>query len=379
MNAKDYYPRGRSTQGGDTPDAKSGGFLGLEKVHSNASDDCRFQAGCAYHPSDTAHQFWCFKYHTWNMAEVMTAEAQSEPAGSQAAVAWTIRDRYNRQSTPACGAFIGSNLGCTSLCPDPGNTQMCQTQIRSCCTSHSGQFVINHIVPSYDMLSRARRVIDGELVDPVSGYVPTGATGCGLNSCDGTAYCSTYGSAYTYAPNGPIYFYGNGNTGFRCWGYQPGIPTACAILASETCGNSTDGTGPQTDNCYLRATRERLWNSGFTYVSGCTWNGSSLTISGGGSVTRTATDTPPFNSGGMAVVVNAGLYSTGAGTTMRVRVINPSGGVVYDFGTAAVTSTTVSNFELRSTAFIAGSTVNRIWLTNEGATTLTVNSIKMRD
>jgi len=377
QQAEEASPRpGRSTNGATAPDDTSGGLSGFAKVHSNAGDDCRSQTGCAYHPSDTTHRFWCYKYHTWNMAEVMTNEALGESPGSQAAVAWTERDRYTRLSTPACGAFPGSNLNCTSICPNPGITQMCQTQIRSCCTSHSGQFVDTHVVPSFEILERARRVIDGELVDPVSGYVPTGANGCVLNSCDGTAYCNSFGSSYTFAPDGPVYFYGNSATGFRCYGYQPGISTACAIVADETCGNSANGSA--SDNCYLRATRERLWNSGFTCISNCWWNGD-LSITAGGSMTKTPTETPPFRKGGMAVVVRAGLYATGPGTVIRIRAIDPSGGVVYDFGTLPVTSTAYNEHEFRSTVVVDGTTVNRIWLTNEGGARISVTWLKMRD
>jgi hypothetical protein len=64
---------------------------------------------------------------------------------------------------------------------------------------------------------------------------------------------------------------------------------------------------------------------------------------------------------------------------MRVRAINPSGGVVYDFGALPVTSTTYTDFEFRSTAVIDGTTVNRIWILNEGSGTLAVRTVTMRD
>ena len=347
------------------------------KAHSNNADDCRYQAGCAKHPNDPA-QYWCYNYLVWNLAEIMKNETGGESPGSRASVAWTVRDRATRVSTTGCGTFLGANTNCTSVCPWPSNATACALQKKLCCVEHySGQFVDTHTTSvTYEEVERARRVVDGALPDPVSGYIPQGASGCSLNNCDGTAYCNTTGDSLDFAPDGPIFFYGNYATGNRCYGYQPGISTACAVVANETCGNSTDGSG--SDNCYLRVPRARTWAStAQTCGTGCTSNGSERTLTAGGYLYKTPTETPRFKSpGGKVFLVDAAVVSGSA--TMRVSLRSSSGTVVYTFAPVTVSSTTFSSFEVRSDVVVS-STVDTVRVTNEGTGSLKIRSIIARD
>lgn len=360
-----------------TAGAQPGSKHGIStRAHNNNADDCRYQAGCALHPNDPA-QYWCYNYLVWNLAEIMKNEAQSEAPGSRASVAWTVRDRATRVSTSACGTFGGATGSCTSLCPWPSNPGACALQKKLCCVEHSsGQFVNTHTSVTFEEIERARRVVDGHLPDPVSGFIPQGASGCSLNNCDGTAYCNTPGSSFDYAPDGPVFFYGNSATGFRCQGYQPLVSTACAVVAGETCGNSTDGSG--SDNCYLRVTRQRTWNVGdLTCGTGCTYNGTERTLAVGGYAYKTPTETPRFKTpGGKAFVITAAVAS-GSGA-MRVRLVNSAGTTIHDFGTVTVSSTTYADFEVRSNVVVASAS-DSVRVINDGAGQLKVKKIVARD
>ena len=78
------------------------------------------------------------------------------------------------------------------------------------------------------------------------------------------------------------------------------------------------------------------------------------------------------------MVVTARLYS-GASATLRVRLIDQFGTVVQEFGTQQVTSTTLANFEFKSDKVIADTSINRVWMLNEGSGTLAIRSVTMRD
>jgi hypothetical protein len=69
-------------------------------------DDCRSSVAGRQHPQDP----WGLYYWpwVWNLADVIENEAGAELYGSRAAVAWTIRDRTMRGSTPDSGTFPGS-------------------------------------------------------------------------------------------------------------------------------------------------------------------------------------------------------------------------------------------------------------------------------
>jgi tetratricopeptide (TPR) repeat protein len=347
------------------------------RAHSNNSDDCRYQAGCAYHPSDPS-QYRCYNYLVWNLAEIMKNETGGESPGSRASVAWTVRDRATRVSTTGCGTFLGANTNCTSVCPWPGNAAACTLQKKLCCVEHySGQFVDTHTTSvTFEEVERARRVVDGALPDPVSGYIPQGASGCVLNNCDGTAYCNATGGSLDFAPDGPIFFYGNYVTGNRCYGYQPGINTACAVVANETCGNSTDGSG--SDNCYLRATRQRIWTtSAQSCGTNCTTNGSERTLTASGYLFKTPTETPRFKTpGGKVFVINAAVAS--GSTTMRVTLRNSAGTIIYTYAPVTVSLTAYTDIEVRSDAVVS-STVDTVRVTNEGTGSLKVRTITARD
>jgi hypothetical protein len=122
------------------------------------------------------------------------------------------------------------------------------------------QFNDGHTSVRLEDIQLAFDMIDSFTPEPTSNFVPTGADDCTREVCDTSLHCSQYGNHYEYAPEGPIYFYGNYATSYTCQGFQPGIPTNCNVVAKETCGNSTDGVG--SDNCYGRATRNRKWYAG---------------------------------------------------------------------------------------------------------------------
>ena len=335
--------------------------------HNNTADDCRSQAGCAYHPNGGA---WCYNYLVWNLTEVALNEALGEAPGVLHSVAWTARDRAIRLSAPGCGGFPGANTSCTSGCPWYWNPQACDLQKKYCCVIHaSNQFNRTHIptpnIPLF-VLENTRRVVDGELPDPVSGYIPTGASGCVLNACDGTAYCNTAGSSYDAAPLGPLFFYGNYATQYRCRAVQPGVGVGCAIVAAETCGNSTDGSG--SDNCFARSSRVRTWThvgSNLLCGTGCFSYTTEKRINPGGYAYKIPGEAPPFhNPGGKQADVTLGLYS-GAPSTVNVRLYTAGGAVLYDFGNVTVSSSTLSVFTFQSTGVVVGAG-NQLRIINNG-------------
>jgi tetratricopeptide (TPR) repeat protein len=286
---------GPSACGPQTPDEP--GFLarllGVGLAHAdyeNTNDDCRVNQTpykCTYHPEDPAGLYGiCFYDFVWNLAELITREAGGELFGSRAAVAWTVRDRVNRVSTSACGTFGGATGTCTSQCPDP---QFCDLQKKYCCVIRSGQFNFGSTPVSVENLYLAYDVVDSHMPEPTSNFVPSGASGCTTGVCNSSLFCSQYGNDYEYAPEGPIFFYGNSATSFVCRGFQPGIASSCNVVAKETCGNSTDGVG--SDNCYGRATRNRTWFAGpqFTGSAGVTTSGNTKRLPSGAFMYRNDT------------------------------------------------------------------------------------------
>ncbi|HEX9940507.1 MAG TPA: hypothetical protein VGG03_00710 [Thermoanaerobaculia bacterium] len=353
------------------------------KAHINNADDCRYNTspGCAYHPADPNFYKICYNFLTWNLAEIIENEAFTEAPGSRVAVAWTVRDRVLRSknpggSLPACGGFPGGGGTCTSACPAPNLPETCDIQKRYCCVIHSGSFVDTHRSVTFQNIDFAYRVIEGGLPDPVSGYLPQGA-GCSLNSCDGTVYCNTWGGELDFAPEGPIFFYGNRATSYRCLGYQPLVSTACSIVAGETCGDSADGSG--SDNCYGRATRQRPWDgTQLACGAGCTSNGSIKRLISGANLFKTPTETPKFKDpGGKAFLLEAALES-GTGASVRVQLLNSAGALLHDFGTLTVGSTTYTSYEFKSSIVILGpgSTVKVI---NNGPSVILVRKVTAHD
>ena len=81
-------------------------LLGVGLAHAadyeNPTDDClesQTLNRCAPHPDDPAAD--CYFDYVWNFAELITVEAGGETYGSRADVAWTVRDRVWRGSTPS--------------------------------------------------------------------------------------------------------------------------------------------------------------------------------------------------------------------------------------------------------------------------------------
>lgn len=346
-----------------------GSFLdsgSLEATHQG-SDDCRWNGGCA-----SGGDGFCYYHFVWNLAELITNEAGTEWYGSRAAVAWTVRDRVNRFSTIDCGMFPGANGACTSICPDP---TYCSLQRAYCCVIHSGAFRDSHVTVSQENLWLAYRVIEGHTPDQVSDFVPPGAAFCTLGVCNSSLVCSTRGDIYSYAPDGPIFFYGNYATGFRCRGFQKGpglieVSSACNVVAEETCGDSGDGLG--SDNCYGRATRNRLWYAGPEF-SGGTANGDARIVSPGASAYKV----PGFKDpGGKEFVVQVRLDTPGS-ANVHVKMFNSSLSIVHDFGTQTVTSTSYTNLTYTSDVIVTGS--YRISILNEGPGVIVVREVTGRD
>jgi tetratricopeptide (TPR) repeat protein len=342
-----------------------------QAAHNNPADDCRTNSGCAYYPGDP----WgiCYYYITWNLAELITNEAGGETYGSRAASGWTVRDRVNRVSTSACGTFGGATGACTSQCPDP---QFCDLQKKYCCVIHApDQFNDSHTsMITLDDIHLAYDVIDSHAPEPTSNFVPSGASGCTTGVCNNSLFCSQYGNDYEYAPEGPIFFYGNLATAYKCKGFQPGIPSNCNVVAKETCGDSTDGVG--SDNCYGRATRNRTWNAGpqFTGSAGVTTSGNTKRLPVGAFMYRNDGFKTP---GGKEFRVQARLETAGQ-ANLRVQLKNSSGTVIHDFGVISVTSTTFSNKTFTS-AIIVTSAASRVDVKNEGPGVVVAQTVIARD
>jgi len=208
-------PGGGPVSGGPRAPAEPGLLarllgVGLAQAadYQNPTDDClesQTLNRCDDYPDDPAHD--CYFDYVWNFAELIEVEAKAETYGSRADVAWTVRDRVWRESTPACGNFPGADGTCTSTCSEIG--PFCELQIKYCCVIRSGSFSFQHRAVSFENLKLAADVITSYTPEPTSGFKPTGASGCTTGVCDKSLACSNSGNLYEYAPEGPIYFYAN--------------------------------------------------------------------------------------------------------------------------------------------------------------------------
>ncbi|HEV8712374.1 MAG TPA: hypothetical protein VGX03_06035, partial [Candidatus Binatia bacterium] len=206
--------------------------------------------------------------------------------------------------------------------------------------------------------------------------------GCTTGVCDKSLACSNYGNFYEYAPEGPNYFYANckklqdGTTVCDpgCKGFQPGIPVTCNVVAKETCGNSTDGVGP--DNCYGRATQNRSWYAGpsFAPSPGVTTSGNTKRLPVGTYIYR---DDEFKNPGGKLIQVQARLETAGQ-ATLRVELKNSAYQVIYTFPKLPALSTTFVNKVFQSTIVVTPP-VSQVILINEGPGVIIVQTVIARD
>jgi hypothetical protein len=360
----------------DLADESTASRLLVPAAPVQPSFDCRTDAGCYIHPDDP---FFCYFTITWNLAELITNEAGGEAYGSRAAVGWTVRDRVNRVSTPDCGGFPGATGVCTSLCTTTADPQICNLQKKYCCVTHSGSFVATHAPVSIENLLLAADLIDGFIPEPTSGFAPANGGVCTTNTCSNSLQCSSPTSTdrFSYASEGPIFFYANSATSFTCRELQLGIPMACNVVAKETCGNSTDGVG--SDNCYGRATRNRTWKAIPDLIgsSGVTPFGTTaLRVPPGEYVYRNDAFKSP---GGKEFEVKHGVQSgPGPSAKLRVQLKNSSFAVVYDFGTKTIFATGSSISRFRSTGIVTPA-ASQVIIINEGPAVAVINQITARD
>ena len=347
----------------------------LLAAHSG-TDDCRTNNGCSQHPEGwkVEHQY-CYYYFTWNLAELIENEGLTESFGSRAAIGWAVHNRVVRKSTPDCGGFAGANGTCTSICPDP---TYCAYQKSYCCVIHSGAFVDTHRSSvSIDNLELAREIIEGYTPEPMSGYIHPGASSCTTGVCDNRLYCFFAGNPENYAPDGPLYFYGNYVNNNVCRGFQTGpglvdLASSCAVVGDETCGNGG------SDNCYGRATRNRTWNAAPDFVGGGFTNGLAREMSSGGTISKIPSETPRFkNPGGKEFVVRLRLQVAGS-ANVRVRLRDAGNLILHDFGTLAVTSTTYEDKVFTSDVVVTGNGY-QVQIINEGPGAVYAERVIARD
>lgn len=281
----------------------------------NLQDDCRQSNGlippppqdetaatCEKYPGDPTNL--CYANYLWNLAELVQSEANGETYGSKVAVAWTVRNRVNRETSNS-GQFPGTSGNCAFNCAFPGDPTLCSWQKRYCCNIHSGQFFREHLPTSAPAgqkrleLENVRLVFSvaaGRTANPQTAWMPpntfgTVVTGCpnynytagftSVNACtkeqlvcpevDTFSSATEYRNLMDWDVYGPYYFYANcvainGVTHcFQCRGFQSGdfiedIPHDYVVVGypGPTCENDP----PFANNCYGRLSRKRLFKAG---------------------------------------------------------------------------------------------------------------------
>lgn len=219
-----------------------------EFFHYYQTDDCR-------DPTYQA-QLWCSSHgqgcwwpYTVNFGEIIFNEARSEPIGAQAMVAWTIRDRALQPI--GCDSYVGGYWYYSGYCEYlPCNfgspyTGECPQAKKYCCVEHGATFGWGNYQEQYNdahqiledlevstTIYRAYRVLNSEMVERSTNFVPSGVSGCYMD-CVNT-YC-VYGVNYwSPSPLGPMEY--------RSYVYTPAGAGDCKWTSGFVCSwNGTAG------------------------------------------------------------------------------------------------------------------------------------------
>ncbi|MGH7961469.1 MAG: hypothetical protein ACRERD_06525 [Candidatus Binatia bacterium] len=364
-------------------------------AHSKSlQDDCRQSNGlipppgqgansatCEIHPHDPNQL--CYANYLWNLGELVQSEANGETYGSRTAVAWTVRNRVNKQFANS-GTFPGSSGDCAFNCAFPNDPVFCAWQKRYCCNVHSGQFFLEHlpaVAPSnqnqltFETLRLVFGVVAGLVVNPQTAWLPpntigSGDAGCPLYNYSGgftsvdactkqqlaclprvdTATSGTeYRNLLDWDPFGPYYFYatcvvsGGVTNCFQCRGFQSGdfiddISHEIAVVGypGPTCTNNP----PFSDNCYGRLSRVREFFAGnindFQGRSApVQWSPSTpdrVTLPGGQGSNSFIYRSDVPNGGGKEVRIEMKVEEGSGSALVQVYLQKFDGTVVYYFG-----------------------------------------------
>jgi tetratricopeptide (TPR) repeat protein len=198
-------------------------------AHTNTADDCRVMDYTQlWVDSDTGAWFYCY---TVNEAEVLYNEAGGETRGSQAAVAWTIRDRalevlkgvWNSDGTWAgisCDSYPGGGYSqgtCSVLPCEDVNYVNCPVTRWYCCAIHGGttavgtpQYQFNDAHVDWPTLCAtglpylAYYAQNGLIPDPSSNWAPPNVYNCWFGCNSPYPWCNTGQNFINGSPNGPM-------------------------------------------------------------------------------------------------------------------------------------------------------------------------------